>query len=80
MWHFYEWETCVCGLAKKYFATPGTSVPPEKAFSSGGSEITKQRASLKPKNEKMQVFLAQNKNFIWILYMCWICVIYVFYP
>ena len=51
-------------LAKKHLATPGTSVPSERVFSSGGSVITKQRASLKPKNAEMQVFLAQNKNFI----------------
>ena len=51
-------------IARKYLAIPGTSVPSERVFSSGGCIITKQRASLKPKNAEILVFLAQNKDFV----------------
>ena len=77
----YVWETCVCRLAKKYLATPGTSVPLERVFSSGDSVITKQRASLEPKNAEMQIFLAQNKdrkiNSICVLDLCSLCILSV---
>lgn len=51
-------------LAKKFLGIQGTSVPSERVFSTGGNVITKHRASLLPKNAEMQVFLAQNKNFV----------------
>lgn len=51
-------------IARKHLAIPGTSVPSERVFSSGGLVLTKQRSSLKPKNAEMQIFLAQNKELI----------------
>jgi hypothetical protein len=51
-------------IAKKLLAVQGTSVPSERVFSAGGNVITKNRASLLPKNAEMQVFLAQNRNII----------------
>lgn len=48
-------------LARKYLAIPATSVPSERAFSTAGLTITKQRARLSPENADKIIFL--NKNF-----------------
>ncbi len=47
-------------LAKKLFCIPATSVPSERIFSIAGNIITKKRASLKPDNLDMLVFLHKN--------------------
>ena len=47
-------------LAKKLFCIPATSVPSERVFSNAGNIVTKKRASLKPENVDMLIFL--NKN------------------
>lgn len=44
-------------LAARYLASPGTSVPSERVFSSAGNIISKKRASLTPQNANMLVCL-----------------------
>ncbi|XP_053221444.1 E3 SUMO-protein ligase ZBED1-like [Podarcis raffonei] len=51
-------------LAKRFLAIPGTSVPCESVFSTAGSALQRQRASLLPENAEMQIFLAKNVNFV----------------
>ncbi|GFR23521.1 zinc finger BED domain-containing protein 1 [Trichonephila clavata] len=50
-------------LARKYLCIQGSSVASERVFSSGGSVITRQRASLLPKHAEMQIFLSHNKKY-----------------
>ena len=47
-------------LARQLLCIPATSVPSERIFSISGNIVTKKRASLKPENVDMLVFL--NKN------------------
>lgn len=47
-------------LARQLLCIPATSVPSERIFSTSGNIVTKTRASLKPDNVDMLVFL--NKN------------------
>ena len=47
-------------VAKRVLCIPATSVPSERIFSKSGLVVNKQRASLKPSNVDMIVFL--NKN------------------
>ena len=51
---------CLSRLAKKYLAIPATSVPSERAFSTAGLTITKQRAALESATADAIIFL--NKN------------------
>ncbi|GFW27833.1 dimer_Tnp_hAT domain-containing protein [Trichonephila clavipes] len=50
-------------LARKYLCIQGSRVASERVFSSGGSVITRQRASLLPKHAEMQIFLSHNKKY-----------------
>ena len=47
-------------LAKRLLCIPATSVPAERIFSTSGLIVNKQRASLKPENVDMLVFLNRN--------------------
>ena len=47
-------------VARQLLCIPATSVPSERIFSTAGNIVTKKRASLKPDNVDMLVFL--NKN------------------
>ena len=47
-------------IARKLMCVPATSVPAERVFSTSGMIVNKLRASLKPENVDMLVFL--NKN------------------
>ncbi|GFY48535.1 zinc finger BED domain-containing protein 1, partial [Trichonephila inaurata madagascariensis] len=49
-------------LARKYLCIQGSSVASERVFSSGGSVITRQRASLLPK-QREQIFFSHNKKY-----------------
>ncbi|CAF1634855.1 unnamed protein product [Didymodactylos carnosus] len=49
-------------LAKRYLATPSTSVPSESAFSMAGYLARKQRARLTPQNLSDSVFLKDKFN------------------
>ncbi|XP_051816727.1 E3 SUMO-protein ligase ZBED1-like [Acanthochromis polyacanthus] len=47
-------------MARKYLCIPATSAASERLFSTGGNIVTCTRASLKPANVDMLVFLAKN--------------------
>ena len=47
-------------LAKRLLCIPATSVPAERIFSTSGLIVNKERASLKPENVDMLVFLNRN--------------------
>lgn len=49
-------------LARRYLATPATSVPSEKIFSAAGRLMTKLRNRLSPKKTDMILFLNKNKG------------------
>ena len=50
----------LCKLAQSYFSVCATSSPSERLFKTAGNIVTTQRASLKPDNVNMLVFLAKN--------------------
>ena len=51
----------VAKFAKKYLAIPASSVPSERIFSLAGNIVSRRRATLKPDNVDMLVFLKKNK-------------------
>ena len=50
----------LCKLAQSYFSVCATSSPSERLFKTAGNIVTTHRASLKPNNVDMLVFLAKN--------------------
>jgi len=50
-------------LAKKYLCIPGTSVPCERLFSTGGNICTDNRASLAPGHAEQLIFLSKTSQF-----------------
>jgi len=50
-------------LAKKYLCIPGTSLPCERLFSTGGNICTDNRASLAPGHAEQLIFLSKNSQF-----------------
>jgi hypothetical protein len=56
--------TSLYGLAKKYLASPATSVPSESAFSVASHIGRKQRARLSPQNLAMSVFLKDKVDHV----------------
>ena len=57
----------LAGLARKYLAVPGTSVPSERAFSTTGLTITKQRANLGSSTVDAILFLNKNMRKTYVL-------------
>ena len=51
-------------FAKHLLAIPATSVPSERIFLTAGDVITASRASLKPKNVDMLIFLKKNTDLL----------------
>lgn len=51
-------------LAKLYLCIPGTSVPSERVFSSGGNIVNCKRNCLSSENVDKLIFLHQNKHYI----------------
>ncbi|XP_046559440.1 E3 SUMO-protein ligase ZBED1-like [Haliotis rubra] len=47
-------------LARCILCVPGTSVPSERVFSTAGDIVTAQRATLRPENVNMLIFLKKN--------------------
>ena len=54
----------IAKFAKHMLAIPATSVPSERIFSTAGDVITASRASLKPKNVDMLIFLKKNADLL----------------
>ena len=52
----------VAKLSRKYLAIPATSVPSERAYSTAGLTLSKQRSSLEPEIADAIIFLNKNLN------------------
>ena len=51
-------------LATQYLCVPATSVPAEQVFSVAGEIVNTKRASLKPENVDLLIFLNKNSKFL----------------
>jgi len=51
---------CISRLARKYLSVPASSVPSERIFSLAGNIVSRKRASLKPENVDMFIFMKKN--------------------
>ena len=51
-------------LVKQYLCVPATSVPTEQVFSVAGEVVNAKRASLKPENVDLLIFLNKNYKFL----------------
>ena len=51
-------------LAKQYLCVPATSVPAEQVFSVAGEIVNTKRASLKPENVDLLIFLNKNSKLL----------------
>jgi len=55
----------VAQLAKKYLCIPATSFASERVFSTAGNIVTPQRNCLATENVATNVFLYQNRNYLY---------------
>ena len=59
-WWFKHNHPNLAKLAKRYLCVPATSVPAEQVFSVAGEIVNTKRASLKPENIDLLIFLKNS--------------------